>query len=265
MSLQEYSKALAKAIKPLESALKGLAKAKAYKGLDDRVAAVESGADQAVTELSPITPPPEVAKEHPQLVTALQGFRDELSEVGSQVGNKALCTGSAVRAGMGDADPTSALRDALAAVTAKLPKPRLTLTLPAADQEVGSRPPNGKLIRAGDRDGPSALQIDNGGSNDALVTLSKGSKPAISVYVRKGKETTVRGVPNGSYAVYFTFGAAWDGSARAFGRNCAFQRFRPNGEDQLTFANNGWVITLERVVGGNSPTDDVDPDDFPDS
>ena len=237
---------------------------KAYKGLDDRVTAVEDGAEQAVTELSPITPPAEVAKEHPQLVKALQAFGAELGDVGSQVGDKALCTGSAVRAGLGDADATSALRRALAAVTAKLPKPRPSLTLPAADQDFGSRPPNGRLIRAGDLDGPSALEIDNGGSNDALVSLSKGSKPAISVYVRKGKKTTVRGVPNGSYTVYFTFGASWDGSARAFGRNCTFQRFRPNGQDQLTFQNNGWVITLQRVVGGNSPTDDVDPNDFPD-
>lgn len=265
LPVQEYVTALANALDPLESALKSLAKAKAYKGLNDRVASVETAADQAVTELSPITPPAEVAAEHSQLVKALQAFHGELGDLGSQVGDRALCTGSAVHAGLGDADGTSALRDALAAVSAKLPKPRPGLTLPAADQKVGSRPPNGKLIRAGKRDGQSALDIDNGGSSDAVVTLSKGSKPAISVYVRKNKTTTVEGVPNGSYTVFFTFGAAWDASARAFGRNCAFQRFRPGGKDQLTFQNEGWVITLQRVAGGNSPTDDVDPNDFPDS
>jgi hypothetical protein len=260
ISVQEYGTMLAGAVDPLESALKNLAKAKAYKGLNDRVAAVETAADHAVTELSPITPPAEFAAEHAQLVTALQAFHAELGDLGSQVGDRALCTGSAARAGLGDADATPALRDALAAVAAKLPDDRPALTLPAAGQKAGSRPPNGKLIRAGNRDGQGQLVIDNGGSNDAVVTLSKGSKPAISVYVRKDKTSTVRSVPDGTYAVFFTGGVAWDASARAFGRNCAFQRF----EDQLTFSgSNGWKLTLQRVVGGNAQTDDVDPDDFP--
>ena len=71
----------------------------------------------------------------------------------SQVGDHALCTGSAVRAGLGDADGTSALRDALAAVSAKLPDDRPALKLPSAGQKGGSRPPNGKLIRAGNSGG----------------------------------------------------------------------------------------------------------------
>ena len=61
ISVEEYGTTLAGALEPLDSALKGLAKAKAYRGLNDRVAAVETAADQAVTELSPITPPAELA------------------------------------------------------------------------------------------------------------------------------------------------------------------------------------------------------------
>ena len=64
-----------------------------------------------------------------------------------------------------------------------------------------------------------------------MVTLSKGRKPAVSVYVRTGKTYTVKGVPDGSYTVFFTGGADWDRAARAFGRDCAFQRF----EDPLRF------------------------------
>jgi hypothetical protein len=269
VSVQEYGTTLAGAVDPLESALKDLAKAKAYKGLDGRVTAVETAAAQAVTELSQVTPPAEVAGGHSQLVTALQAFHGELGNVSSQVGDRALCTGSAVRAGLGDADATSALRDALAAVSAKLPGDRPVLTLPSTGQKGGSRPPNGKLLRAGNTGGRSELTIENGGSTDAVVTLSKGRRPVISVYVRKDKMYTVKRVPDSSYTVFFTGGSGWDGTTRAFGRDCAFSRF----EDLLKFRTTrdaggiywqNFTITLQPVAGGTARTEDVNPDDFPD-
>jgi hypothetical protein len=271
VSVQEYDTTLAGAVDPLESALKDLAKAKIYKGLDGRVTAVETAAAQAVTELGGVTPPAELAGGHSQLVTALEAFHGELSDLSSQVGDRALCTGSAVRAGLGDADATSALRDALAAVSAKLPDDRPALTLPSAGQKGGSRPPNGKLISAGNTGGRIELTIENGGSDDAVVTLSKGRKPVISVYVRKDKTYTVKSVPDGSYTVFFTGGSGWDGTARAFGRDCAFSRF----EDPLEFRTRrddaggiywqNFKITLHPVVGGTASTEDVDPNDFPNS
>ena len=270
VSVQEYGTTLAGAVDPLESALKNLAKAKAYKGLDGRVTAVETAAAQAVTELTQVTPPAELAGEHSQLVTALQSFHGELGDLSSQVGDRALCTGSAVRAGLGDADGTSALRDALADMSAKLPDDRPALKLPPAGQKGGSRPPNGKLIRAGNEGGRSELTIGNGGLHDAVVTLSKGRRPAISVYVRTGKAYTVKGVPDGSYTVFFTGGADWDGTARAFGRDCAFQRYEAPLKFRTTQTATGirwknWTITLQPVIGGNARTADVDPNDFPDS
>jgi hypothetical protein len=270
VSVQEYGATLARGIDPLESALKDLAKAKAYKGLDDRVTAVETAAAQAVTKLSHVTPPAELAGEHSQLVAAMQAFHGELGDVSSQVGDRALCTGSAVRAGLGDADGTSALRDALAAMSAKLPDDRAALTLPSAGQKGGSRPPNGKLIRAGNTGGRSELTVENGGSTDAVVTLSKGRRPVISVYVRKDKTYTVKSVPDSSYTVFFTGGSGWDGTTRTFARNCAFSRF----EDPLKFRTTrdargiywqNFTITLQPVFGGTARTEDVDPDDFPDS
>jgi hypothetical protein len=268
VSVQEYGTTLAGAVDPLESALKDLAQAKGYKGLDGRVTAVEAAAAQAVTELRHVTPPAELAGGHSRLVTAAQAFQSELGHVSSQVGDRALCTGSAVRAGLGDADGTSALRRALAAVSAKLPGDQPALKLPPAGQKGDARPSNGKLIRTGNGDGRGELTINNGGSADAVVTLSKGRKPAVSVYVRKNKKHTVKGVPDGTYTVFFTGGTAWDDTARAFGRNCAFQRF----EDSMTFRTirtatqirwSRWSITLQRVIGGNARTADVDPSDFP--
>jgi hypothetical protein len=269
VSLQEYGTTLAGAVDPLESTLKGLAKAKAYKGLDSQVTAVETAAGDAVTELSQVTPPAELAGRHSQLVTALEAFHAELGNVSSQVGDRALCTGSSVRAGLGNADATSALRKALAAVSAKLPDDRPVLRLPPAGQKGGSRPPNGKLLRAGNTGGRSELTIGNGGSHDAVVTLSKSGRPVISVYVRKDKTYTVKSVPDGSYSIFFTGGSGWDGTARAFGRDCAFSRFEDPLEFRTTrddFGGLHWVnftITLQPVAGGTARTEDINPDDFP--
>jgi hypothetical protein len=268
ISIQEYGARLAAAIKALESALKDLAEAKAYKGLDRRVTAVETAAAKAVTALSPITPPIELAQEHSQLVTALRAFREELGGLSSKVGDRALCTGSAVRAGLGNANGTSALRDALAAVYAKLPGDPPALKLPAAGQKGDARPSNGKPLRTDNRDGRGELTINNGGSADAVVTLSKGRKAAVSVYVRKNKKHTVKGVPDGTYTVFFTGGGAWDDTARGFGRDCAFQRFEKPMEFRTTrtatqIGFSRWSITLQRVVGGTARTSDVDPNDFP--
>ena len=265
ISLQQYDTALAGAVDPLQAALKGLAAAKAYKGLEGRVKAVEGTADQAVTELTEVTPPVELAAEHAQLVTALEAFHEELTGVSSQVDERSLCTGSAVRTGLGNAKATAGLHDALVAVSAKLPGDPPPLTLPAAGQKPGARPENGKILREGKLDGEGELVIKNGGS-DAVVTLSKKSKTTASVFVRKDKQATVKGVPDGSYTVFFTSGAAWDGKVRAFGRNCSFQRSE-NTSEFVTTATTRTVFTytLYAVVGGNAPTKDVDPGDFPDS
>lgn len=266
MSLQEYSATLTKALGPLQTALKDLAEARKYKGLPKRVAAAGSAAGEAGSALAAIQPPVEVTAEHGQLVAALSSFAGDLSSVGDEVDSRALCTGSAVRASLGDAGGTDDLRKALAAVVAKLPGDKPSLKLPADDLKAGSRLANGSFIRTGKRSGQAELAIDNGGSSDAVVTLSKGGKAAIAVYIRKGRKVTVRGVPDGTYTVYFTGGSGWDEDARGFARKCAFQKF----EDKLPFETTSagwrnWRISLSKVIGGNARTNDVDPDEFPDS
>jgi len=271
ISLQQYDTTLAGAVDPLQTALKGLAAAKAYKGLEGRVKAVEGAADQAVTELTDIAPPVELAAEHTQLVTALEAFHEELGGVSSQVDQRALCTGSAVRSGLGNAKATAGLHEALVAVSGKLPGDPPPLTLPAAGQKLGARPENGKILRGGKLDGEGELTIKNGGS-DAVVTLSRKGKTTASVFVRKDKQATVKGVPDGSYTVFFTSGVGWDGKVRAFGRNCSFQRSEKKSEFVTTAPTSTtpgsrtvFTYTLYAVVGGNAPTKDVDPGDFPDS
>jgi hypothetical protein len=255
---------------PLRSALSRLSTAKRYKGLERRVTAVQTSASKAATALGPLNPPAELAEPHDRLVSALQTFASDTAGISSKVGARSLCTGAVVRAGMGDAEATSALRKAVASVYAKLPGDQPRLKLPAADQEIGSRPSNGDYIRDGSRGGRAELAIENGGSADALVTLAKNGKPAISIYVRKGRSYTVKNVSDGTYGVYFSGGSGWDRAARAFGRNCAFSRF----EDPMRFRTTrdargiywqNFRITLQPVAGGTARTNDVDPDDFPDS
>ncbi|MEW2352994.1 hypothetical protein [Spirillospora sp. NPDC029432] len=268
VSMEQYGATLKSAVDPLETELADLAKAKAYKGLQGRVGDVKAAVTQAAAKLRPVAPPAEVVQEHTGLVSALGRFESVVGGLGGEVGSRNLCTGAAVRAKIGDADGTGALRSAMAAVQAKVPGGRRTLKLPAAGQKPGSRPSNGALIRSGGG-GNGRLTVDNsGGSDDALVTLSKGGKPKMSVYVRHGKKHTVNGVPDGTYTVFFTGGTAWDGAAKAFGRECAFQKF----EDPLKYTTtttathirySTWRITLQEVVGGNARTSDVNPDDFP--
>lgn len=116
--MQEYTTRLAGSLGPLESSLRGLAKAKGYRGLDGKISGVEYAAAQAESTLSPIIPPADLAGEHSTLVTALQAFQDDLGDIGGKVVDRKLCTGSAARAGLGNADGTSGLRDAVAALSA---------------------------------------------------------------------------------------------------------------------------------------------------
>lgn len=270
ISVEEYSTRLTKAIDPLDSALNRLATARTYKGLERRMTDVESAAGKAGTALGRLNPPTELAAPNAKLVTALQTFGGEAGRLGAKVDQRALCTGAVVRAGLGNVAATSNLRKSLASVYAKLTGDQRPLKLPSAGQKAGSRLPNGRYIRDRNRGGRAELAIENGGSSDSVVTLSRDSKPAISVFVRKGQSYTIRNVSDGTYGVYFSGGADWDDEARAFGRNCTFSRF----DDPLKFRTTrdargiywqNFRITLQPVIGGTARTNDVDPDDFPDS
>lgn len=268
ISPQEYRTALEAATGPLNSALSALAEAKAYKGLTQRISTAEEAAAQASARLGVVPPPTAVADEHVKLVAALQRFNEDLRTLGSEVGDRELCTAASARGRLGRADGSAAVRDAAAALTAKGPDYRTDLDVPAAVQERTRRLPNGRFVRAGARGARGTLTIDNGGSSDSVVTLAKGKRPVYSVYVRKGKKYTVTGVRDGTYRVFFTGGSDWDAGAKSFSRDCAFERF----EESLAFRTtttatqirwSTWRITLQPVTGGNARTSEVDPEDFP--
>jgi hypothetical protein len=110
--------------------------------------------------------------------------------------------------------------------------------------------------------------VDNGRSEDAVLTLVRGKTKGTSFYIRKGRKATINGVPDGTYRLYFTGGTDWDRSRRTFTRNCAFKRFEKTVRFSTTRTATSirysvWNVTLNAIIGGNARTNDVDPDDFP--
>jgi hypothetical protein len=76
-------------------------------------------------------------------------------------------------------------------------------------------------------------------------------------------------VPDGTYAIFYRSGGTWDNAAEGFGRNCTYSRFSNplkfetnRSGNQITWQN--WTVNLN-TLGGNAPTEPVDPDDFPGS
>lgn len=127
---------------------------------------------------------------------------------------------------------------------------------------------NGQFVRAGSRTGRGELTIDNGGSQDAVISLAINKNPAFSVYVRNGSQYTVKGIRDGTYQIFFTTGADWDPQNRTFTRDRTLQRF----DDTLNFATtktgneirwNNWTVTLHSVVGGTANAREINPNEFP--
>jgi hypothetical protein len=265
-----YRQALVGASRPVAAALAGIATAKTLKALATRLVDAEQVAGQAAEQLSAITPPENVRAEHSELVQSFKQLNADVGGMRDAVEGRELCTASVVLAQLGKADGLVAVRDAGKALAAKEGGQQYKVSLVAlpSPPRQGGRPSNGQFVRQGSRTGRGELTIENGGQQDAVITLAVGKRPTFAVYVRKGAKHTVTGIRDGTYRVYFTSGTDWDPKARAFGQDCSFDRF----DDSLEFQTkqtatqtewSTWTISLQPVAGGNAPTSEVDPDDFP--
>jgi hypothetical protein len=81
--------------------------------------------------------------------------------------------------------------------------------------------------------------------------------------------TTVDGIPDGTYEVFFTTGNDWDDVNQRFTRDCSFEKFDDpvefttrDLEDSIEYSI--WELSLA-TLGGNAPTTLVDPGAFPGS
>ncbi|MFC4585831.1 hypothetical protein [Sphaerisporangium corydalis] len=264
---EEYSAALKSAAGPVGSSLSGIAKSRSLKSLNQRLKRAESAVSDAVEKLGTVTPPADITAEHSDYVAALRDLDNDLGGLRDSVDGRKLCTASAVLARLGKADGFGAAKSAGGDLAAKGDYPANVVKV-KTPKERTRRPANGTFLRSGNRGGNGRLTVDNGGKTDAVLTLVRGKSKLTSFYVRKGRKTTVRGIPDGTFKIFFTGGTDWDKGARAFTRNCSFERF----EDTVKFRTirsatliqfSTWTITLQPVIGGNAKTSEVDPDSFP--
>ncbi|MEU5861318.1 MULTISPECIES: hypothetical protein [unclassified Nonomuraea] len=251
--------------KAMLGAINGLAGARGVQSLNQRVDKAEQALSGAADALSAISPPADVQAQHDAYVTSLRDFATELGSTAGKVGSRELCTSSAVLSDLGT--KLTALNKAGEALQSAGDYPADIVTVKAGGKQ-NRRLKNGAFIRRASLGGRSSLEVDNGGSRDAVVTVVRGGSKTFSVYVRKRAKFKVRGVPDGTYKIYFTHGVDWDGKSKSFTRQCSFERFQKSVKFKTTVTAtqilwHDWRVTLHAITGGNARTATVNPDDFP--
>jgi hypothetical protein len=262
-----YEMQLIDAAVPADEAVAKAAAARTLADLSTRLDNAATRAADAAVQLGAVTPPRELATEHADLVRAYEQLSTDVTGLSDSVQGRELCTPAGAIEKLGKTKGITALREVGEAISAKNATVSVGTPTIKTPKSTLRRPVSGAMIRKGPPSGNGALVIDNGGTQDAVVSLVK-KKPIFSVYLRKGAKRTVSQIPDGTYRLYFTSGSAWDTTARAFSRNCSFVRF----DDTITFRTvraatytslPRWRITLQPVVGGTARTRDIDPKDFP--
>ena len=120
------------------------------------------------------------------------------------------------------------------------------------------------ILYSGISGGAGQLKIKNRPDQDGVVVLVRGRHRAIGVYVRAHARTTVDNIKDGTYTVYFTTGSRFSVCQGRFTRDASYWRF----DNHLRFVTTAqtytiYTLTLYVVNGGNAPTTQIGPSDFP--
>ena len=137
-------------------------------------------------------------------------------------------------------------------------------TAAAATTCATSRPHSGTILYSGISGGQGQLTIKNRPDQDGVVVLVQGRHRAIGVYVRAHARTTVGNIKDGTYTIYFTSGSGFSACQGRFTRAASYWRF----DNHLRFVTTAqtftvYTVTLYTVSGGNAPTTQINPSDFP--
>ncbi|GAO11537.1 hypothetical protein TPA0598_08_04480 [Streptomyces lydicamycinicus] len=257
-----YRRALTGALRPLDSALRTVDGAREGGALDTALDSAARKAETAADALETVAAPDNALSGTSQLATALRALGQDLR---SARGSGGRCATSP-RVELDTAHGPQSVKEAARALKAL--GYDTSLRLPRTERAQHRRLANGAFVRDGSRGGLGRLTVNNGTSSDAVVTLTRGTRTAFSLYVRKGSKATVRSVNSGAYTVYFTTGEDWNGGKRSFTRGCSFEKFddkanfrtvRVAGGTQYTVL----TFTLNKVFGGNASTSTVPPGEFP--
>ena len=267
----EYQTVLQQNGVALDSALQQVARAPTYEALTAEVATAGTLVSEMVGDLDRTVSPIAIRATHRDLVAAMREFATDLSEVvKDQVASLQLCAAPSVIATLSTTPSMEGLRQAAAALGAPssgqpyawgefLPAP-----MPLSEYRLS----NGQLVTDQRRGGDGELEVQNGTDQDAVVSLSQAGSTILSVYVTAGQTTTVAGIPDGAYDLFFNSGAGWDEQLRTFTRACEFSRFDDPTEFVTTDTAGGiqytiHTITLQPVIGGTADVSKVDPEAFP--
>jgi hypothetical protein len=260
-----FQAALDEADKQLTGAVDTLRRATTPRAVVAAADALAEAVRTQVSALSGLTAPTAVAAAHDGLVSALSSLEDESVSVSSAAESRSVCTGGSAGAALSRAGAAGDLRTAITALAAADPgaKYRFGSFLPAVAQDQNRRKANGShMLRASG--GSGRLEVDNGDNADTVVNLVKkgAKKPTVSVYVRGEKKVTTGRIKDGTYQVFVSSGADWDG--KRFARDCRFSRFDSDFKFSTTSRQYTiWKISLKATLGGNATSSDVDPDEFP--
>ena len=218
---------------------------------------------------------PSVTQANAALADGLNVFGQELGYLSQQVHDHNICTGPAVM----DMVATAPSMPALRAVSSGLALPgadgrtyKWGSSLPDRPADLSKpavRLANGAVLvdhrTAGQGDG--ALELNNEGTDGAVVMLSNAGQLLLSMAVAPGQNTTVNGIPDGDYELDYTSGSDWDTNLGAFGRGCTFRRFTDPATFRTTPAGNGVNYTVRTVVIRSGPADaataDIPPSRLP--
>ncbi len=247
----------------LKAALDGIRAARHLEPLASQVNSAASAVRAAARRLTTIVAPTQYAAAPADLVSALNQLASQLSDLGTEVQSRNLCAAPSVMATLSALPGADALRHA--ALTLGPAGADLTAALPAPEPLPDRRENNGAVLRA-PGSGEGEITAENGADHDTVVTLSQDGRAVGSFYVARGETAQMTNIPDGTYDVFFTSGADWNGDE--FTRSCTFQRLDKTATFTTTKTQRGinyikFSVTLHPVPGGNAQVVDVPPDSFP--
>jgi hypothetical protein len=135
-----------------------------------------------------------------------------------------------------------------------------------------TRPANGAVLVNKVKGGAGHLKIKNGDDDlDTVVVLASTANPSralLAVYVRANKSITIKGIKDGRYVAYFTFGKRWDSHSKAFTSSQDRRRFADTLRFKTTRTSTSIrysiiTLSLHQAGGATAPTDAVSDEDFP--
>jgi hypothetical protein len=257
LSEDEYQSVLDDSARAVSRAVSDVRGAGSREGLQSRLERGASALDEAAGELGAKPAPGAAAAANEDAVAALQNLSAAFLTAADKVEAGGLCTGPAALAQVTRTGAAGDLRSAAKRLEASGLGPKRQ-PFPALRLKSGS-----VLSSKGGGSGPGVLIVRNGNSREGVVKLVAGGQ-RMSIYVARKATARVTGIPDGNFEVYFASGVSWDGKRNTFTRNCGFTKF----ERRMKFTSGGgsymqFTITLNAVAGGNAPTRQIDPSDFP--